>query len=185
MWTNISSLAQKAKEAAAIFEEQINDSIGLNKDGASPSPKANAAAVDGGRSDGGDDEAADGVERVGGSDGGWEKCGDNSSDDDGDDKPLKLKDGKSQEMSYVDLKSAAEDVPKRDDSGGMEANTALSDALARIESLEKQALSLKNELAAAREESQNYHATNLLLEQQVKELQEENRSLKESGADEK
>lgn len=183
MWTNISSLAQKAKEAAAIFEEQINDSIGINKDGASPSPKANATAVDGGRSDGGDEEASDGVERVGGSDGEWEKCGDNSSDDDGNDKPLK-DDKPQEEISFVDLKSVAEDVPKIDEGGGMEANTALADALARIESLEKQALSLKNELAAAREEAQNYHATNLLLEQQVKELQEENRSLKESGADE-
>ena len=49
--------------------------------------------------------------------------------------------------------------------------------LARIESLEKTVNSLKDELTSTREEAQNYHAMNLLLEQQVKELKEENASL--------
>ena len=89
-------------------------------------------------------------------------------------------------MSFVDLKGAvAKDIPKGSDgtAKGLESNvnSALMGALARLESLEKQVNSLKDELAAAREESQNYHATNLLLEQQVKELQEENTSLKESS----
>lgn len=134
----------------------------------------------------------DGDGRVGvarGSDG-WEKC-DDISDGDGEDGKEKAKpqqnmpqEASAQEMSFVDLKSAADSIPTTG-SGGLESNDALLDALARIESLEKQVRSLKVELAsareAAREESENYHATNLLLGQQVKELQEENRILKESA----
>mmetsp|Transcript_8404 Transcript_8404/g.15293 ORF Transcript_8404/g.15293 Transcript_8404/m.15293 type:complete len:173 (+) Transcript_8404:29-547(+) len=168
MWNNISSLAQIAKDAAALLEEQINDSIGM---GAAAGHNVDASG----------DAGVDGDGPVRGSDG-WEKCGDISSEDGSDDE--KVKKNMPQEMSFVDLKSAAEAIPKND-AGGLESNAALLDALARIESLEEQVSSLKVELAsakeAAREESENYHATNLLLEQQVKELQEENRSLKESG----
>ena len=128
---------------------------------------------------------------------GWEKCdisnhhhdnnGDGSGDNDGE--KVKEKEDRSAEkapssgMSFVDLKDAAKDIPDalNDDENKMEqSNDELAgDALARIEYLEKQVNSLKDELTAAREEAQNYHATNLLLEQQVKELQEENTSLKE------
>lgn len=188
MWTNISALAQKAKEAASIIENQINDSLGDGSGGASPSSPA-AGAADGSLDNMGGDEAADSDERVPGSDG-WEKCDDISSDDGGEDEQVKQpeKENRPQEMSFVDLKSAAADIPKNV-SGGLESNAALLDALARIEALEKQVNSLKDELATAREESQNYHATNLLLEEQVKELQEQGKEeikcLEESGESEK
>mmetsp|Transcript_34383 Transcript_34383/g.63210 ORF Transcript_34383/g.63210 Transcript_34383/m.63210 type:complete len:160 (+) Transcript_34383:244-723(+) len=155
MWGNLSSLAKKAKEAAALIEEQINDSIGAGAEGRR-----------------GDATTSDGD--------GWEKC------DDGEEaKEKMLKETSPQEMSFVDLKSAAESIPKTE-SGGRESDATMLNALARIESLEKQVGSLKVDLAlareAAREESENYHATNLLLEQQVKELQEENSVLKESAS---
>ena len=57
--------------------------------------------------------------------------------------------------------------------------------LARIDVLEKQVNALKDELASARELSENYQATNLLMQQQVNELQEENESFKKSAASEK
>jgi hypothetical protein len=189
MWTNLSSIAQKAKEAAALIEEQINDSLLGRED----------SAADGSPLDG-DDLGSDGNGRTpgsaSGSSGGWEKCDDISSDEGGDEdgKGKQLNDtekekSRPQEMSFVDLKGAvAKDIPKGSDdtARGLESNvnSALMEALARLESLEKQVNSLKDELAAAREESQNYHATNLLLEQQVKELQEENTSLKESKTSE-
>mmetsp|Transcript_10517 Transcript_10517/g.18468 ORF Transcript_10517/g.18468 Transcript_10517/m.18468 type:complete len:171 (-) Transcript_10517:7-519(-) len=169
MWNNISSLAQKAKEAAALIEEQINDSVGVGAEG-----------------DGVDDVVADGD---GGapapSSDGWEKCDDISSNGGEDEKAEQH--SKPQEMSFVDLESAAKEIPKNE-SGELESNAALLDALAKIELLEKQVSSLKVELASAKDsarvEYENYHATNLLLEQQVKELQEENEKLKEYSANE-
>mmetsp|Transcript_36832 Transcript_36832/g.77276 ORF Transcript_36832/g.77276 Transcript_36832/m.77276 type:complete len:160 (-) Transcript_36832:403-882(-) len=155
MWGNLSSLAKKAKEAAALIEEQINDSVGAGAEGG----RCDAAASDGD---------------------GWEKC-----DDDEKAEEKMPKETAPQEMSFVDLKSAAESIPKTE-GGGRESDAALLNALARIESLEKQVGSLKVDLAlareAAREESENYHATNLLLENQVKELQEQNHVLKESAS---
>ena len=162
MWSNLSAIAEKAKEAAQAIESQINDSM------------AAGTTTE-------EDEK------------GWEKCdisnhhddnGDGSGDNDGE--KVKEKEDRSAEkapssgMSFVDLKDAAKDIPEAlNDDENKQSNNELADALARIEYLEKQVNSLKDELTAAREESQNYHATNLLLEQQVKELQEENTSLKE------
>lgn len=180
MWSNFSSLAQKAKEAAAHIEEQINDSMGTEYGHA----HVGEAGVDAASND---DDGHAGAAR--GSDG-WEKC-DDISDGDGEDEKEKAKPKQNmpqeatvQEMSFVDLKSAADSIPTAG-SGRLESNDALLDALDRIESLEKQVSRLKVELAsareAAREESENYHATNLLLGQQVKELQEENKILKEKA----
>ena len=165
MWSNLSAIAEKAKEAAQAIESQINDSMAA------------------GTTTEEDDEK------------GWEKCdisnhhhhdnGDGSGDDDGE-KVKEIEDRSAEKapssgMSFVDLKDAAKDIPDalNEDENKQSNNELAGDALARIEYLEKQVNSLKDELAAAREEAQNYHATNLLLEQQVKELQEENTSLKE------
>ena len=165
MWSNLSAIAEKAKEAAQAIESQINDSMAA------------------GTTTEEDDEK------------GWEKCdisnhhhhdnGDGSGDNDGE--KVKEIEHRSEEkapssgMSFVDLKDAAKDIPDalNEDENKQSNNELAGDALARIEYLEKQVNSLKDELAAAREEAQNYHATNLILEQQVKELQEENTSLKE------
>ena len=161
MWSNLSAIAEKAKEVAHVIESQINDSMAAEKTE--------------------EDEK------------GWEKCdnisnhhddnGDVSGDNDGE-KVKGIEDRSAEKapssgMSFVDLKDAAKDMALNEDENKMEKNNIeLADALARIEYLEKQVNSLKDELTAAREESQNYHATNLLLEQQVQELQEENASLK-------
>ena len=152
MWSNLSSLAQKAKEAASLIEGQINDALNEG------------------------DFPDDGDERTSRGGDGWEKCGD-IKDEEAEkvDPPTQAP---SSGMSFVDL--AAQDIPKNG-SGEPETDAALLDALARVEVLEKQVNALKDELAAAREESENYHQTNLLLEQQVKELTEENRALKEEG----
>ena len=163
MWSNLSAIAEKAKEAAQAIESQINDSM------------AAGTTTE-------EDEK------------GWEKCdisnhhhdnGDGSGDNDGE-KVKEIEDRSAEKapssgMSFVDLKDAAKDIPDalNEDENKQSNNELAGDALARIEYLEKQVNSLKDELAAAREEAQNYHATNLLLEQQVKELQEENTSLKE------
>eukprot|EP01083_Nonionella_stella_P068703 182622_1 len=182
MWTDLSSIAQKAKEAAALIEKQINDSLLGEGGGSKSSPSSPAAAGAGARTDdAGSDLSSDGNGRAEGSSEGWEKCDDISSDGSGGEKIKKpdKKENTPQEMSFVDLKAVAKEIPKNNDG---EPSKALLDALARMESLEKQVNSLKDELAVAREESQNYHATNLLLEQQIKELQEENKSLKKSGA---
>jgi len=76
-------------------------------------------------------------------------------------------------MSFVDLKGAIDDIPKAEGGGKMESSDAalLDDALARIDSLVDQVTSLKDELVLAQ-------AAKFLLEKQVKDLQEENRSLK-------
>ena len=158
MWSNLSAIAEKA------IESQINDSM------------AAGTTTE-------EDEK------------GWEKCdisnhhhhdnGDGSGDDDGE-KVKEIEDRSAEKapssgMSFVDLKDAAKDIPDalNEDENKQSNNELAGDALARIEYLEKQVNSLKDELAAAREEAQNYHASNLLLEQHVKELQEENKSLKE------
>ena len=165
MWSNLSAIAEKAKEAAQAIESQINDSMAA------------------GTTTEEDDEK------------GWEKCdisnhhhhdnGDGSEDNDGE-KVKEIEDRSEEKapssgMSFVDLKDAAKDIPDalNEDENKQSNNELAGDALARIEYLEKQVNSLKDELAAAREEAQNYHASNLLLEQHVKELQEENKSLKE------
>ena len=165
MWSNLSAIAEKAKEAAQAIESQINDSMAA------------------GTTTEEDDEK------------GWEKCdisnhhhhdkGDGSGDNDGE-KVKEIEDRSEEKapssgMSFVDLKDAAKDIPDalNEDENKQSNNELAGDALARIEYLEKQVNSLKDELAAAREEAQNYHASNLLLEQHVKELQEENKSLKE------
>lgn len=162
MWSNLSAIAEKAREAAAIIDQQMNDAMA-----------------------GGDDNE-NSQERE------WETC-------DGEDPPPHKNESQQQSiqrapnsgMSFVDLKTA--DIPKdgtsyvdlKDAAGAASKDNEKSSSidsqnnvlLARIESLEKTVNSLKDELTSTREEAQNYHAMNLLLEQQVKELKEENASL--------
>jgi hypothetical protein len=143
MW-NLGDLAQKAMDAVALIETTINDSVGLGEDSG---------------------EVVRARERAPTSDG-WEKCDMSSHDE----KAAKDPPTSKQEMSFVDLKAAIDDIPKAAD-GKLESNVALLDALARIESLGDQVTSLKEELVLAQ-------AAKILLEKQVKELQEKNRILK-------
>jgi hypothetical protein len=143
MWSLATDLAQKAKDAVALLESTINDSVGVGED---------------------NDEVAPCRERAPSS-GGWEKC-DLSSHGSG---PRDAPTAQQQEMSFVDLKAVMDEIPENDD-GKLESNSALLDALARIESLEGQVSSLKNELVLAQ-------AAKISLERQVKELEEQNRNL--------
>jgi hypothetical protein len=160
MWNlGLSDLAQKAKDAVALIESTINDSVGVGEE----------EEEDGG------EVVLRGRERAPTSDG-WEKC-DMSSDHDSAGGVEKAKDpppASSQHgMSFVDLKGAIDDIPKAEGVGKMGESDAalLDDALARIDSLVDQVTSLKDELVLAQ-------AAKVLLEKQVKDLQEENRSLK-------
>jgi hypothetical protein len=157
MWNlGLSDLAQKAKDAVALIESTINVSVGV------------------GEEDGG--EVVRGRERAPTSDG-WEKCDMSSHDSHGVEKS-KEPPTSQHEMSFVDLKGAIDDISKAGGGKMGESDAALLDALARIDSLEGQVTSLKDELALAQ-------AVKVLLEKQVKELQEENRSLKMGVATDK
>ena len=146
MWNlGLSDLAQKAIDAVALIENTINDSVGVGEEDSVEVVRERAPTSDG-----------------------WEKCDVSSHDSGGVEK---AKDPPtSQEMSFVDLKGVIDDIPKAE-GGKMESDAALLDALARIDSLEDQVTSLKDELVLAQ-------AANILLEKQIKDLQEENRSLK-------
>ena len=159
MWNlGLSDLAQKAKDAVALIESTINDSIGVGEE----------------EEDDSGEVVLRGRERAPTSDG-WEKCDMSSAHDSSGGVEEKAKDppppaSQQHEMSFVDLKGVIDDIPKAE-GGKMESDAALLDALARIDSLEDQVTSLKDELVLAQ-------AANILLEKQIKDLQEENRSLK-------
>ncbi len=156
MWSLATDLAQKAKDAVALLESTINDSVGVGEVG-----EVEEVGED-------SDEVAPGRERAPSS-GGWEKCDFSSHDSGGvEDATNDHRTAQQQEMSFVDLKAAMDEIPRSGD-GELE-NAALLDALARIESLEGQVSSLKNELVLAQ-------AAKISLEKQVKELEEQNRSL--------
>lgn len=171
MWTNLSVLAQKAKDAAALIENEINNSVGLGEVSMTEKKKT-------------DDD-------------GWDKCdvslggNPNVNEQNNDCKP--------KEISFVDLKAAVNDIPsiyKEPNTGnialrvdvddhGIDAlarmddfpcidneqksdGEALIDALARIEVLEKQVYLLRDELASA-------HDTTLKLQNQIDDLEEQNK----------
>ena len=157
MWSNLSAIAEKAKEVAATIDQQMNDAMASNSD---------------------DEEEA--------SRQGWDKC---DKDEVTDKKSSSIAPAPNSGMSFVDLKAEADNIPKVGAScvdlnaadipdNATAENAELVAARAKIQSLEEQVNTLKDELAAAREESQNNHARNVLLEKQMKELKEENESLK-------
>jgi len=156
MWSNLSAIAEKAKEVAATIDQQMNDAMASNSD---------------------DEEEA--------SRQGWDKC---DKDEVTDKKSSSIAPAPNSGMSFVDLKAEA-NIPKAGSScvdlnaadildTTTAENAELVAARAKIQSLEEQVNTLKDELAAVREESQNNHARNVLLEKQMKELKEENESLK-------
>lgn len=168
MWNlGLSDLAQTAKDALARIETTINESVGLD-DGDDDDEDDDDKIVEG--------ELARGVvtvrERAPTSEG-WSMADGASLDDSGGDSSSGVNVEKESQISdsFVDLKSLAmEGIPK-DDEGRLESNTALTDALAQIESLQLLVASLQDELTLAKSEK-------AMLENQVKELQEENKSSK-------
>eukprot|EP00984_Skeletonema_dohrnii_P005615 scaffold1980_cov120-Skeletonema_dohrnii-CCMP3373.AAC.4 len=179
MW-NLSSLAQKAKDAAAQIEHQINDSIGA----IIPEEDENAIAANPDNQ-----EETDGYLNV------EEECvsfaereeethqqhGDDDDDDDDDDAVTQIKAMRPRvesapstgEISFVDLKSA---LPESFDGN----SAAVEEALGRI-ALEQMVKSLEEQLTTAKEDSEKYYSSNLELMEQVRELKEENKLLKDNS----
>jgi len=169
MWNlGLSDLAQTAKDALARIETTINESVGLD-DGDDDDEDDDDKIVEG--------ELARGVvtvrDRAPTSEG-WSMADGASLDDSGGESSssgVNVEKESQISDSFVDLKSLAmEGIPK-DDEGRLESNTALTDALAQIESLQLLVASLQDELTLAKSEK-------AMLENQVKELQEENKSSK-------
>ncbi len=176
MW-NLSSLAQRAKEAAAQIEHQINDSIGVQEESAAAlSPVSAASNPD-------QQEETDGYlnleeECISFSERGEDTthCGD--VDKPKDDMRQRVDSAPSTgEISFVDLKSA---LPQSHD-GNSASVDALEEALGRIDLLEQTAKSLEEQLMLAKEESDKYYASNLELLEQVRALKEENKLLKDNS----
>ena len=168
MWNlGLSDLAQTAKDALARIETTINESVGL--DDGDDDDEDDDKIVEG--------ELARGVvtvrDRAPTSEG-WSMADGASLDDSGGDSSsggVNVEKESQISDSFVDLKSLAmEGIPK-DYEGRLESNTALTDALAQIESLQLLVASLQDELTLAKSEK-------AILENQVKELQEENKSSK-------
>lgn len=164
MWNlGLSDLAQTAKDALARIETTINNSVGLDDD--DDDDEDDDKIVEG--------ELARGVvtvrERAPISEG-WSMADGASLDDSGGDSSsgVNIEKESQNSDSFIDLKSLAmADNPKNE-----ENNTALMDALAQIKSLQLLVDSLKEELSLA-------NAEKVMLENQVKELQEENKSSKQ------
>ena len=167
MW-NLSSLAQKAKDAAAQIEHQINDSIGA----IIPEEDENAIAANPDNQEETDgylnveEECVSFAERD-------EDTQQQHGDDDDDDAVTQTKAMRPRvesapstgEISFVDLKSA---LPESFDGN----SAAVEEALGRIALLEQMVKSLEEQLTTAKEESEKYYSSNLELMEQVRELKE-------------
>ena len=164
MW-DLSSLAQKAKEAVATIESEINDSVGY---------------VD--------------TEVIGVSSLLSPAVPDNNETDDyfkvEEEEEIAFSEAEPSESTTVNEKTHKKDDAIKDgeSSGGWDQCedvitkekdvTSLSDAQVKIDELEKEVQQLKEELIAERDEAKLLRMTNLELEQQIRDLTEENMSLK-------
>ena len=148
MWSNLSAIAEKAREAAAMIDQQMNDAMASSKS----------------------DDEEEATKQ------GWDTCDKEATNK----KSSSIAQAPNSGMSFVDLKAEADNIINAADipDTAIAENTELVAARAKIQSLEEQVNTLKDELAAAKEESQNNHTRNVLLEKQMKELKEENESLK-------
>mmetsp|Transcript_24420 Transcript_24420/g.34976 ORF Transcript_24420/g.34976 Transcript_24420/m.34976 type:complete len:191 (-) Transcript_24420:109-681(-) len=176
MW-NLASLAQRAKEAAEQIENQINDSIGA----IIPDEDENAAAVENPEQQ----EETDGYLNV------EEECvsfsdriEETQQHCDQNNIVTQPKTGRQRvesapstgEISFVDLKEQSFDG----NSAAVDDNE-MEEALGRVALLEQMVKSLEEQLTSAKEESEKYYASNLELMEQVRELKEENRLLKDNS----
>ena len=172
MW-NLSSLAQRAKDAAVQIENQINDSIGAIL----PDEEDENAA----------EPETDGYLNV------EEECVSFSErdeetqqhcDDDIDAQPKGMRQRvesapSTGEISFVDLKSV---LPESYDGNSATVNNdSMGALLGRVALLEQTVKSLEEQLMSAKEESEKYYASNLELMEQVRELKEENKLLKDKS----
>jgi hypothetical protein len=178
MWNlGLSDLAQTAKDALARIETTINESVGLDGDDDDDNENDDKVVMEGDLARGvvtvTRDRAptSEGWSMADGSASLDDSGGDNSSSSSGVnvEKESQISD------SFVDLK-AMDDISPKDDNDGRglqnnNNNTALMDALAQIESLQLLVASLREELTLAKAEK-------VMLENQIKELQEENTNSK-------
>ena len=164
MW-DLSSLAQKAKEAVATIESEINDSVGyVDSDVIGVSSLLSPAAPD--------NNETDDYFKV-------------------EEEEIAFSEAEPSETTTVNEKTNKKDATATKDgegSGGWDQCedvitkeqyvTNLSEAQVKIDELEKEVQQLKEELIAGRDEAKLLRVTNLELEQQVRDLTEENMSLK-------
>jgi hypothetical protein len=183
MWT-LSSLAQRAKDAAAQIDQQINDAIGIQEEeesaAAVPPPSLSPDASMTNRDDDRQEETdGDGYLNL------EEECV-SFSKASGD---VHVEESKANntrqraesspstgEISFVDLKNA---LPQSFDDGNSEA---LEDALGRIDLLEQQVKYLEMQLLSAKEEFEKSYASSIELAEQVRTLKEENKLLKKQNS---
>lgn len=179
MW-NLSSLAQRAKDAAAQIEHQINDSIGViqeEEENTTAPPPAPAAASN---SDHQEETTADDYLNV------EEECvsfserDEETQDDKTDIQPTAMRQRvesapSTGEISFVDLTNA---FPQSHDEDSAAADVITEEARGKIALLEQMVKSLEEQLMSAKEESEKYYASNLELMEQVRELKEENQLLR-------
>ena len=173
MWNlGLSDLAQTAKDALARIETTINESVGLDGDDDDDNEEDDKVVMEGGLARGVVTVTRD---RAPTSEGWSMADGSASLDDSGGDNSSGVNVEKESQISdsFVDLKAMDDISPKDDNDGrGLQNNdTALMDALAQIESLQLLVASLREELTLAKAEK-------VMLENQIKELQEENKSSK-------
>lgn len=180
MW-NLSSLAQRAKDAAAQIDQQINDAIGIQEEesaAAVPPPSLSPASMNNRDDDDRQEETdGDGYLNL------EEECV-SFSKTSGD---INVEESKATtrqraesspstgEISFVDLKSA---LPQSYDGN----SEALEDALGRIDLLEQQVKSLEMQLLSAKEEFEKSYASSIELAEQVRTLKEENKLLKKQNS---
>jgi len=181
MW-NLSSLAQRAKDAAAQIDQQINDAIGIQEEesaAAVPPPSLSPDASMTNRDDDRQEETdGDGYLNL------EEECvsfskasGDvNVEESKANNTRQRAESSPSTgEISFVDLKNA---LPQSLDGN----SEALEDALGRIDLLEQQVKSLEMQLFSAKEEFEKSYASNIELAEQVRTLKEENKLLKKQNS---
>ena len=83
------------------------------------------------------------------------------------------------EISFVDLKSV---LPEScDGNSAVGNNDSIEGLLGRVTLLEQTVKSLEEQLMSAKEESEKYYASNVELLEQVRELKEENKLLKDNS----
>jgi len=182
MWNNLSSLAQRAKDAAAQIDQQINDAIGIQEEeesaAAVPPPSLSPASMNNRDNDRQEETDGDGYLNL------EEECvsfsktsGDvNVEETKGNTRQRAESSPSTGEISFVDLKSA---IPQSFDNGNSEA---LEDALGRIDLLEQQVKSLEMQLFSAKEEFEKSYASRIELAEQVRTLKEENKLLKKQNS---
>lgn len=176
MW-NLSSLAQRAKEAAEQIENQINDSIGAiipdeDENVAVENPEQQEEETDGYLNV--EEECVSFADRIEET---QQQCGDDNIDTQLQPVRQRVESAPSTgEISFVDLKEQFSDG----NSAAVD-NESLKEALGRVVLLEQMVKSLEEQLMSAKEESEKNYTANLELMEQVRELKEENKMLKDNS----